>query len=798
MADFPPDHELVTRSLAGDAYASLVSRYQSLICSLTVVGAVALTAVLGLAGAETNPKGISSALGTSNGESVAAGGVEFTTVEGEGAKEEEPEAVLSGPAVSPAEDPLETMRALYQEARRLNQESRRDEAAVLFERVLEMAFANDEPEYIFACYRALATIYRRQGDTLAAIDYYEKSLPHLREYGDRGNDVTRIEWRLLNNIMESHLSRGSLTMAQMAHWRAEESAVEYLTDRHPQFDAKDFYVPAPWHEHIVRDLYSYVQVLVNEADFRALRGDLHGSNTLLLETAKLLEERGRTHCDQRLLTRTYHLLSVGLDREGRAAERDAVVEKLLAIDTCACIARYQRIENLRRIERTARDGGNPEDLLRQVGDLVEAADNNAFDTIETQLTAKSHLAHRLAGAGRLSEAIELMDSLIARAEEVEIFRTLAHLRHERAILLLDHGLTNGVSNDLFAALDFYRQHGLILEEAGAYKEYIRYLMLTDRHDAALPVLTLALQRADRFGWETLKGELLGFLDESREVVANSLPEKGEPEPRSTIAFDAAGFIDLQPIQMFSRAESGEFLRGRFTLTNTGIADVEGVLEIDGPVVSDQSGLANGVWAVAVGAGGAPDSRAFILAPGERRIVYLETEGDGTTWNDISLRWSSEGEAVQEAWWLYSASEGPETVTVVQASLAMENPFYAVPFYHETYLRTGEAGAVDFRVRSSHPAYIEAVDVDTGRLLAIDSSGNGRFDGVGDAVFRDTERNGFPDIFFETGNEVPAIELHVYPRLSEGTVPEEIIVELDLRPPGSDWETKARNRLVPGS
>lgn len=709
-----------------------------------------------------------------------------------------PASVPSRSDVSPGKNDLEAMRALLLEGRRLNRASRRDETAVQYERLLEMANANNAPNYSYAAYWALAAIHRRDGASSAAIDSYEKALSHLNEYKNRGHDVTQTGWRMLHGLMECHLSRGSVAMAQMAHWRAEESAVEYLTDQHPQFAAEDFYTPASWHDHIVRDLFSYVQILVNEASFSALRGDLSGSNALLLETAKLLEERGRTHCDERLLARNYTLLSAGLEREGRLEERDAAVDKLLAMKTCGCIGPSQHIENLRRIERAARAGGDPDDWLREVGALVDTMINGAFETFDTKLVAQGHLAHRLAGAGRLSGAIEMMDGLIAKAEEAELFRTLARLRHERAILLLDHGLTDGVETSLFAALDFYRQNGLILEEADAYREYVRYLIQTQRHDEALPVFTLALQRADRFGWVMLKAELLELFDESKRAVANRPHQNGSPEIRSTIAMDAAGFLDLQPIQMVSRAESGEWLRGRFTLTNTGIADVEGTLEIDGPVLSNLSNSSNGTWAVAIGPGGAPDSRVLILAPGERKIVYLEAEGSGEASNDISLRWISEGEMTQDAWWTYGVTAGSETITVVQTSLAMDNPFYAVPFYHEIYRRTGETGPVDFRMRSSHPAYIEAVDVDTGRLLAIDASGNGRFDDIGDAVFRDTERNGFPDILFKTGEEVPAIELHVYPRLPEGSFPDEIIVELDIRLPGADWQTKARNRLVPGS
>lgn len=378
-------------------------------------------------------------------------------------------------------------------------------------------------------------------------------------------------------------------------------------------------------------------------------------------------------------------------------------------------------------------------------------------------------------------ALALAQAALWRAEE-SILRRLSALTPEIGL--------NSVEEDLFHAVEFYRRNGLLLQEPGFYRLYLRYLFARDRLDEIPGILTLAIQRAERFQLRTLQDQFAEDLQRWKVRVAESPGEAPPP---------GLGAIDLQPLEMISHGKEGELVRGRFSLVNQGPVELEGTLQIVAAVEADAWNAASDTWAVALGGETEGRSEAIALQPGERRVIYLETllnDGEETV-GEAQLRWKGHGDPA--SWWRFRTEPEGRTVSVVQASLAMDNPFYSVPLYQEIYYRGDGERVIDFRVRTSHPAHVEIIDVDTGRLIAIDSTGNARFDGVGDAVFHDLNRNGYPDLLFDGENDVAAVELHVFPHsgVSGDSPPGEVLVFLETRDSAGEWRRERENRLLTG-
>ncbi|MFH1496534.1 MAG: hypothetical protein ABII82_01795, partial [Verrucomicrobiota bacterium] len=90
-----------------------------------------------------------------------------------------------------------------------------------------------------------------------------------------------------------------------------------------------------------------------------------------------------------------------------------------------------------------------------------------------------------------------------------------------------------------------------------------------------------------------------------------------------------------------------------------------------------------------------------------------------------------------------------------------------------------------------PARVELVDAETARVIAVDATGDGDFRGIGDVLFEDRDRDGFPDITYAPGQTARPVEIQVYP---SGRYPS-IDVNLDLRNPDGSWTAGSTDRLI---
>jgi hypothetical protein len=152
-----------------------------------------------------------------------------------------------------------------------------------------------------------------------------------------------------------------------------------------------------------------------------------------------------------------------------------------------------------------------------------------------------------------------------------------------------------------------------------------------------------------------------------------------------------------------------------------------------------------------------------FGPSEMVRIFIESSQvrDATT-REFSFAWDRPGVAGQTSHWSFSAADSESELTIVNANLIRENPFYLVPLYHAIRARDLSTALRDFRVRCSIPCYVEMIDAATDRLIAVDRRGDGSFREPGDIVYQDENRDLHPDHRFTEAGEVFGMELRVFP------------------------------------
>ena len=255
----------------------------------------------------------------------------------------------------------------------------------------------------------------------------------------------------------------------------------------------------------------------------------------------------------------------------------------------------------------------------------------------------------------------------------------------------------------------------------------------------------------------------------------------------------AGPADLQPLMIHSTVLPGEPALARFKLFNPTAADAAGTLVVAGAHLSArwQDELGSGDISMLETGGESELRHAVTLHAGEEFLVRLACRGDllGAT----GLTWEPARGAPQQAGWTLTRAEADGAdIALTNASFAVRNPFYALRLHHALTRRMGDAAApADFRVTASRPMRLELLAANNGELLAVDANGDGQFDGLGDLLHADQNRDGFVDLSCPAGRLVE-IELLIYPLTNlEASADASIDVQLHS---SSGWETAARNLL----
>jgi len=265
---------------------------------------------------------------------------------------------------------------------------------------------------------------------------------------------------------------------------------------------------------------------------------------------------------------------------------------------------------------------------------------------------------------------------------------------------------------------------------------------------------------------------------------------------STIETQSEPAVDLQPVMMISQVSTGELAHARFGIFNPSTRAARGRVRLVSAVTQFEWTPTGQGWNVELGHGAVETmdtTKDLTIPPGTASALYFEAvpASSGAT-NRLSITW--EGESVATGLWEFAASPDTRTVAIVNSGLAADNPFYAVPFYHEMYFRGARQEVRNFRVKTSGLCRIEILDTATDKLLAIDATGDGDFDGPGDVLYADEDGNGFPDFVLGPEHDVAGFELLVYPASSASCNGSPIDIRLLVEENG-DWVEQAVDRLV---
>jgi tetratricopeptide (TPR) repeat protein len=305
--------------------------------------------------------------------------------------------------------------------------------------------------------------------------------------------------------------------------------------------------------------------------------------------------------------------------------------------------------------------------------------------------------------------------------------------------------------------------------------------------------------------DALRDETLAF------AKSNAVPDHhirrllnedtGGKDARDAVAAadkESAGGIDFQPLRVVSEVAPGETAHARFTLANPTGDHAAGKLTLP-------PGIELVSWDSEAGdmrlrtSTGTQSGRMIPVefGPSEMIRICLES-GDvrGGTPREFSFAWNGPGAADQTSLWSVSAADSRSELTVVNANLIRHNPFYLVPLYHAVRARDVGEPLRDFRVICSIPCYVEMIDADTGRVIAVDRHGDGGFRETGDIVYQDENRDLYPDHRFRQAGELYGLELRVFPADESARTerPEEYSISIEARVNGS-WETLAKNRVL---
>jgi tetratricopeptide (TPR) repeat protein len=275
----------------------------------------------------------------------------------------------------------------------------------------------------------------------------------------------------------------------------------------------------------------------------------------------------------------------------------------------------------------------------------------------------------------------------------------------------------------------------------------------------------------------------------------SVPDS--PGVVAAVAKAAAGGIDFQPLRIMSEVAPGETAHARYTLANlTGIR------------AAGHLGLPAGIemvsWDPEAGdmrlrTNGDRQSGPAIpvdFGPSEMVRIFVESSHvRDEAPRQFTFAWHRPGAAGQTSHWSVSAADSESELTVINANMIRQNPFYLVPLYHAIRVRDLSQPLRDFRVRCSIPCYVEMIDAATDRVIAVDRRGDGSFREPGDIVYQDENRDLYPDHRFTEAGEVFGLELRVFPadEVKGADMGEGYIVAIEGLVNGT-WKVFAENRV----
>ncbi len=477
-----------------------------------------------------------------------------------------------------------------------------------------------------------------------------------------------------------------------------------------------------------------------------------------------------------------------------------------------------------------REGLNSE-ALRVLNSVIDESRKNNFqshlaDALEVRAKLKLETGDNTAAGNDLKEALVIYRSFGRKDKEPDLYELYARLNARlgnydqslqlweqafelcqnlkipfRALAMLlgigELQLSMGQADELnktWERIDrFVQTHSGLPDSTLLRLHLARLDYLKSRENRV--ALDAAFEKARNFA----RGSKLSFY-QSRPLLAYDLDKNLEvrPAPKKSVAPTAQprAIVDLQPILMNTRVAPTELARGRFVLSNPSAREAQGTLSLDASNFhfawsTNEQGL---VAKLSPGPDTAENGLSLHVAPGQQVVVMLESASLEANKDDsVAVNWR-EQQASARAKWEFSFGPDPRKIVVANASLAEDNPFYAIEFYHEVYFRGDETLLKNLRVETSEPCRVEIVEQTHHTLLAIDADGNGSFADAGDVVYVDADKNLYPDITLDKETDVAILELFIFPHLKQNRNQREIKITLAWEENGA-WVPQAVNTLV---
>lgn len=626
-----------------------------------------------------------------------------------------------------------------------------------------------------------AQVYSNKGDPETAARCYEEALSLVKNPPGPIGEASYM--LLLANLSHCYEGRGQVAEMRRIHGLMTDAARASF-QRHLGPLSGDLYALSTDQLRAIKELGFTGKVFLGEASLRFEAGDVAGAFAIAEKldprlTGAIKDQEIGRHAELLLEMAKWHRAT------GDTAAQRATLERLLAI------AKPSQFETgnehysgrLMLAELRQRQGEDEAPLFEEVQAVIKGVGKRPFE----MLPARDTLARMTARAGRPTEAIAILDEAIALARGFTEARLLADLLVSRSEIRIDAGITDGVEADLFESLKWYRERGALRAETRAYVHYARYLRLAGRPAEARTVLTDAISRERRFKDHDLHQRLTSEIAASVHLAANA------SRPGTHVPVVAIDRSDLQPMELTTRVFPDETTKARFTVTNPGNVPLTGTLTAGGRTsVSAAWDAARLRWDVTFAADGEPGdaSQTITLNPLDQALVFIDAPATNAP-AETTLSWTPASGPTQTAWWRRTIGTASAETAVIETNLAMDNPFYCVPLHHFIRNRNTDTVRQNLRIRTSSPSRIELADAD-GRILAVDATGDGAFNGIGDIVFSDTDRDGMPDLALASAASLTGFEIYVYP----SDYMKQVEVTVELQNAAGDWTTATVDRLLP--
>jgi tetratricopeptide (TPR) repeat protein len=391
-------------------------------------------------------------------------------------------------------------------------------------------------------------------------------------------------------------------------------------------------------------------------------------------------------------------------------------------------------------------------------------------------------AQCLGRQGRYAEAFQIWQDAYQMCENLKLHHRSLHMLLRIADLQLHLGNKAALERAWTRIDAFVRAHPDLPEPTQLRLRLARLDYLKAKGDR--DILMAAYQETQQFVGNSkltpyqARAWTAYPLDQSIQVASIGAQPLPKVDP-------ARSGVDLQPILTTTRVATGELAHARFDLVNPSATTATGLVRLASAGWRGEWTPTDQGWKITL----TPDRSAtaavkpLSLAPGTAAALFFEapTATPDTT-NGVTVTW--QGDTIVQAQWQFGAIADQRAVAIVNASLAEENPFYSVVFYHELFYRGQTQRVENLRVTASQPCRVELLDVSAGKLLAVDASGDGDFEDAGDVLGVDTDGDGYPDFVLSPEQDVARFELLAYPTMRTNSVPKEIEITLWRRESGA--------------